>query len=115
MKKAIFFFVFVVGVISCDDDKAPKYLLSEDEMVGIMVDIHMAEGMASSLPVSYDSSKKLYPLFESRVFEKHQVVDTTYTKSLEYYLRDTEKMKELYSRVIDSLNVKEKIGQEDDK
>ncbi|AGA78503.1 DUF4296 domain-containing protein [Echinicola vietnamensis] len=114
MKKTIFFFVFVIGVISCGDDKAPPYLLSEDEMVGVMVDIHMAEGMASSLPVSYDSSKKLYPLFESRVFEKHQVTDTTYTKSLEFYLRDTEKMKELYGRVIDSLNVKEKIGQEED-
>ncbi|WP_200976111.1 DUF4296 domain-containing protein [Echinicola sp. 20G] len=110
MKKLIFFFVLVLGCLSCRDDKQPKYLLSEDEMVGIMVDIHMAEGLASSLPVSYDSSKKLYPMFENRVFEKHQVADTTYTKSLEYYLRDAEKMEELYARVIDSLNVKEKEG-----
>lgn len=75
-----------------------------------MVDIHLAEGMASSLPISYDSSKKLYPLFESRVFENHQVQDSVYMESLEYYLRDTEKMEELYGRVIDSLNVKEKEG-----
>ncbi|GGZ27508.1 hypothetical protein GCM10007049_20430 [Echinicola pacifica] len=111
MKKLIFFIAASLIAFSCKDEKAPKYLLSEDEMVNIMVDIHMAEGMASSLPVSYDSSKKLYPLFESRVFEKHQVEDTVYTKSLEYYLRDTEKMKDLYSRVIDSLSVREKIGE----
>jgi len=97
-------------MFSCSEEGRPDYLLSEDQMVGIMVDIHMAEGLASSLPVSYDSSKKLYPLFEKRVFEKHQVADSTYVRSLEYYLKDTRKMEELYSRVIDSLNVKEKVG-----
>nr|WP_246581338.1 DUF4296 domain-containing protein [Echinicola shivajiensis] len=97
-------------MLSCSEEGQPDYLLSEDKMVEIMVDIHLAEGMASSLPISYDSSKKLYPLFESRVFENHQVQDSVYMESLEYYLRDTEKMEELYGRVIDSLNVKEKEG-----
>ncbi|WP_186756246.1 DUF4296 domain-containing protein [Echinicola salinicaeni] len=110
MKKIIIFIIALSGLLSCSKEGQPDYLLSEDKMVEIMVDIHLAEGMASSLPVSYDSSKKLYPLFESRVFENHQVIDTVYMESLEYYLRDTEKMEELYGRVIDSLNVKEKEG-----
>ncbi|UCS95559.1 DUF4296 domain-containing protein [Echinicola marina] len=110
MKKIIIFIIALSGLLSCAKEGQPDELLSEDKMVEIMVDIHLAEGMASSLPVSYDSSKKLYPLFESRVFENHQVADTVYMESLEYYLRDTEKMEELYGRVIDSLNVKEKEG-----
>ncbi len=99
-----------MGLGSCGDRNKPKGLLSEDQMVQIMVDIHMAEGLSSSLPVSYDSSRKLYPMFEHRVFEKHQVEDSVYRKSLQHYLRDAKKMEELYGRVVDSLNVKEKIG-----
>lgn len=110
MKRLIFFIVLIIGQVSCGDSNRPEGLLSEDQMVQVMVDIHMAEGLAGSLPVSYDSSKKLYPMFESRVFEKHQVEDSVYRESLQYYLRDAKKMEELYGRVVDSLNVKEKTG-----
>ncbi len=79
-------------------------------MVNVLVDIHMAEGIASSLPVSYDSSKKLYPMLEHEVYKKHEINDSIFRESLQFYLRDAGKMEELYSRVIDSLNVREKVG-----
>lgn len=79
-------------------------------MVKVLVDIHLAEGIASSFPVSYDSSKKLYPMLEQNVYEKHEINDSIFRESFQYYLRDAGKMEELYSRVIDSLNVREKVG-----
>lgn len=74
------------------------------------MDIHMAEGMASSLPIPYDSSKKIYPIFEKEVFLKHNIEDSVYMKSFEYYLRDAKTMERIYSRTIDSLALKEKLG-----
>ena len=95
---------------SCSGDPDPVDLLSEDKMVDILVDIHMAEGMASSLPIPYDSSKKIYPLLEKEVFLKHQVPDSVYMESFQYYLRNSAMMERIYARTIDSLALKEKIG-----
>lgn len=95
---------------SCSGDADPVGLLSEDKMVDILVDIHMAEGMASSLPIPYDSSKKIYPLLEKEVFRKHQIPDSVYMESFQYYLRNSAIMERIYARTIDSLALKEKIG-----
>ena len=76
-------------------------------MVSILVDIQLTEGKVSSLPVTYDSSQVLYSLMEKDIFSKHGVTDSVFTKSMEYYLEDAEKMDWIYARVIDSLVVLE--------
>ena len=76
-------------------------------MVSILVDIQLAEGKVSSLPVSYDSSQVLYTLMEKDIFLKHGVTDSVFTTSMEHYLEDAGKMDRIYARVIDSLVVLE--------
>ncbi len=77
-------------------------------MVEILVDIHMVEGIVSSFPIHYDSSRVLYPYLELEVFKKHSVPDSVFKSSLEYYMRDVTAMDRMYSRTIDSLHVIEK-------
>jgi len=110
VKKSIVIFLALVLSYSCSKSPQPESLLPEDKMVEILVDIHMAEGMASSLPIPYDSSKKIYPLLEKEVFAKHEVSDSVYRESFEYYLRDLKTMERIYERTIDSLLLKEKTG-----
>lgn len=112
MKKIIILFLILLMIDSCSFKKKPDGILSEDMMVNLLVDIHMAEGYVQSLSIPYDSSRKLYPVFEKEVFEKHQVPDSVYVQSLQYYLRDAAKMEELYSRTIDSLILKEKRAEQ---
>ena len=76
-------------------------------MVSILVEIQLAEGKVSSLPISYDSSQILYDLLERDIFSKHEVTDSVFKSSMEYYLEDAEKMDRMYARVIDSLVVLE--------
>lgn len=76
-------------------------------MVEVLIDIHLTEGLTSALPVAYDSSKVLYSLLEKEVFMKHEVTDSVFTQSMLYYLRDPAEMELIYSRVVDSLVVKE--------
>lgn len=75
-----------------------------------MIDIHLTEGLVSTFPIHYDSSRVLYPMFEKEVFKKHQLSDSVFLKSLEYYMRDARFMDRLYARTIDSLHVIEKEG-----
>ncbi len=99
----------------CEENPKPKDLLSEEEIVNVLIDIHLTEGIASSLPIPYDSSQVLYSLLEQEVFVKHQVQDSVFTRSMIYYLQDPAIMDRIYARVIDSLVVRESSGGIEDK
>jgi hypothetical protein len=107
----IIFLLFFI-IFGCGKNATPSGILDEDRMVEILIDIHLAEGLVSTFPINYDSSRALYPFLEQRVFEKHQLSDTVFMESLQYYLRDPKKMDRLYARTIDSLNVYEKVGEQ---
>ncbi len=108
--RLIFLLVLVFGLNACGDKEQPSGLLTEDEMVVVLIDIHFTEGVASAMPIPYDSSQVLYSLLERDVFEKHQVSDSVFNESLMFYLQDPEVMNGIYSRVIDSLSYKESSG-----
>ncbi|MDN3686756.1 DUF4296 domain-containing protein [Cyclobacterium jeungdonense] len=110
MKLTYSVFALFILLVSCDGKEKPEELLSEDKMVEILVDIHLAEGFVQSLSIPYDSTKVLYPILEKQIFEKHGIADTVYINSLEHYLLDASKMEYLYERTIDSLTLREKIA-----
>ena len=76
-------------------------------MVEVLIDIHLTEGVVSSLPMAYDSSRVLYSLLEKDVLKKHQVEDSIFTQSMLYYLQYPSDMEDIYARVVDSLVVRE--------
>lgn len=109
MKRILVAFLFSILAASCDSNQVPAGLLSEDKMVNVLIDIQLTEGMVSALPVPYDSSQVLYTLMEKDVFLKHGVEDSVFYNSMIFYLEDAKKMDQIYSRVIDSLVVKESL------
>jgi hypothetical protein len=108
VKNLIIVLISIFILQSCGRNRLPEGILNEDKMVEILVDIHLAEGLVSTFPIHYDSSRVLYPYFEWEVFKKHSVPDSVFKKSLEYYMRDVKKMDRMYARTIDSLSVIEK-------
>lgn len=100
---------FLLSLGSCGRNSPPPGILSEDEMVNVLIDIQLTEGIVSALPIAYDSSQVLYSLLERDVFEKHAVQDSVFTHSMLFYLEDAAKMNRIYARVIDSLTVHESI------
>jgi hypothetical protein len=99
--------LLLVLSLACTSNSTPQGVLEEDLMVSILVEIQLAEGKVSSLPISYDSSQVLYNLLERDIFSKHGVTDSGFVSSMEYYLEDAEKMDRMYARVVDSLVVLE--------
>ncbi|RIW12037.1 DUF4296 domain-containing protein [Algoriphagus lacus] len=92
---------------ACERNSTPGGILSEDQMVKVLIDIQLTEGIVSALPIPYDSSQVLYSVLEKEVFSKHGVEDSVFTKSMLFYLEDAKKMDRIYGRVIDSLTVLE--------
>ena len=110
MKNLIIIFICIFFFASCGRNRLPEGILVEDKMVQILIDIHLAEGLVSTFPIPFDSSRKLYPYLEAELFFKHNVSDSVFIQSLEYYMRDPVIMDRLYARTIDSLSVYEKVG-----
>jgi hypothetical protein len=108
-KTAVIFSILII-LFSCESEKLPEGILDEDKMVEVLIDIHLAEGLVSTFPIHYDSSRILYPLFEKEVFKDHQIPDSVFRTSLEFYMKDTKTMDRIYARTIDSLHVIEKSG-----
>jgi hypothetical protein len=107
VKRILAALILLTIVGSCGQDSIPDGILSEDQMVKVLIDIQLTEGIVSAIPIPYDSSQVLYSLMEKDVFAKHGVQDSVFTKSMIFYLEDASKMDRIYGRVIDSLTVLE--------
>ncbi|TDQ13514.1 uncharacterized protein DUF4296 [Algoriphagus boseongensis] len=108
MKRILLPFLILIFASSClSKKKTPEGLLDEEQMVAILLDIQLTEGIVSALPIPYDSSTMVYGLLEKEIFLKHGVPDSVFTSSMKYYLEDAAMMEKIYARVIDSLMVKE--------
>jgi hypothetical protein len=87
----------------------PEGVLSKEEMTAVLIDIYILESQTKEIKVHFDSAKRVYNIFESRVFEKHGLQDTTYRKSFVYYQDHPELLDEIYGMLVDSLSLREKL------
>lgn len=89
--------------------KRPKGILSESKMEKVMVDYHLAQGMAEAAE-SGDVEATRYKYIQA-VFRKHNITEAAFDSSLVYYFENSEKFLEIYNNV--SLKVQaqaEKFG-----
>lgn len=98
----------ILTVCSCANEKkkiTEEGLLTEDEMVNLIVDVHMFDATISTYNSLEKKEIKLTPeCYDSLVLSKHDCNDSIFRKSLEYYSLEG-KIKDIYEKVIDSLNV----------
>ncbi|MEM7550109.1 MAG: DUF4296 domain-containing protein [Bacteroidota bacterium] len=117
--KNSFLAVSIILMISCSTERNPDYrlpppadLISEDKMVTIILEARIKEAWLNEAGIKYDSAQKLFEyIYEPEILKNNQVADTTFLKSYQYYLSDPDLMKDIYGRVIDSLNIKQKLSQ----
>lgn len=87
--------------------------MSEAQMIGVLIDVHLAEAKINQLRISKDSASKVFNIFEKDIFEKHQIKDSVYKMSYTYYLDNPKKMELIYNAVVDSLSLREQLHKAD--
>ena len=105
--------VLLLGIItftSCNRDRTlterPSQLLSQQEMVSFLIDLHLAEAKMNYIKVGKtDSLEMIFRNYEKYLMNQHGFTDSVYLLSYEYYLDHMELMDEIYSDVVDSLSV----------
>lgn len=95
-------------LIACShEDSKPKNVLPQEKIVPVLLDIYMAEGKVNDLRISHDSSVAIFDVYEDKIFEKHQIVDSVYRASMSYYFANPDQLEGIYETVLDSLNLRE--------
>ena len=109
MKKWTFILCIVMLTASCNSilRSRPLGTLSENEMVSVLVDIHLTE---ATLRLANDSITRLNDTNDIRirfaqVFKKHDIQPDDFNQSLTFYLEHIEELDKIYIEVINQLTV----------
>jgi hypothetical protein len=85
-------------------------ILSTEQMVSFLIDLHMTESNISSRNFNRDSSMKIFNTIDESLYRKHHTSDSIVQKSLYYYAQNPEVYDKIYESVIDSLSVIQTTG-----
>lgn len=83
----------------------PADVLTKDEIVPVLVDIHLVEGARSGKLVLGDTNQ--LPDYYARVYEKHNITAEEFRKSFDWYAQNPIQAKEVYAAVIEELSIME--------
>ena len=93
------------GLFGCSSEKEmPEDLLTKQQMIGFLIDIHVLEGKVDLLKLKKDTSTLIFNTFEQEILKEHNIDKDIYYKSYQYYMEDVKGMNEIYTAVVDSLN-----------
>ncbi|MBT1687910.1 DUF4296 domain-containing protein [Dawidia soli] len=100
--------VAVLVLLSCGGrQEVPPGVLNRDEMVKVLAEILITEDKVSKLGVASDSAYKVSDLFRARLFEKEGMTDSLFRQSMNYYIEHPKEMQQIYTILVDSLNLRE--------
>jgi hypothetical protein len=115
MKRYVFYIPVILLLISaCNDEvvKRPSKLISRDQMISVLVDIHLSD---AAFQIRRYSSEDLKDISESdlyySVLKKHNMADSVFETSLIYYSGKPKEFEKIYTRVINRLSEMEQEEQ----
>lgn len=110
MKKYFLFLAISIFSLSCRDiektQSAPENLLTKEQMINIMTELHMAEAKTSTARLPSDSAHMLFLHLQERVMLKYNTDTAQYNSSYKWYAENVKQMDEIYSAVVDSLEAR---------
>jgi hypothetical protein len=95
----------LTGCAIPEEVKPPPKLLAKEELVGVLVQLHLLEARVESSRLSPDSARALFQQQKSEILRKNNIseADSVLPRSYRYYAVNNKDMDEIYKVVIDSL------------
>ena len=98
----------LMAMFSCSKPKTiiPAGVLTEKEMIPLLVDIHIAQAAASIYSASDSAMYNMNEMLPY-ILSLHHVEKATYDSSIGFYTRHPELMQQMYEEVINELSKEE--------
>lgn len=85
----------------------PADLLSKEQLVPLLADLHVLEARVEGSRLSMDSARALYQSEQKNLLWKRGTTDSTFLRSYRYYGIHGKDLDEIYGGVIDTLKLRE--------
>ncbi len=96
--------LFVVLHACKGNEPPPEGILSEEKMVELLVDIHLAEGIKQTGETTLDRTHLQISDMYQAVFDHHGITEEKFRESFEWYARRELLFDRVYEKVIERLN-----------
>lgn len=100
-------FIFILIFTQCTKEKKPEGLLSEAEMISLMVEMYIAEGKITMSRITRDSAAILFDPYEEALLSKRGLSDSLLKANYDYYLQKPNELERILDAVIDTLSLRE--------
>ena len=110
--KTVFLILVICLCTFCSKRKAenPKGLYPMEQVAVFLKDLYMLEQKVKNLRLPDDSSKVIFAHYEKILYEEHNMTDSMYRKSFEYYMEDIKGLSKIYEIIADSLSLEERLA-----
>jgi len=106
--------ILVIGLLfSCASNETPDYVIPQEEMIDIIVDIHIIDGMMTVHTVRREILRQKTSNLYDEVFARYGYTRSDFDTSIYYYSLNINDYDEMYKEVLNKLSEKEaKIKEE---
>lgn len=93
--------------VSCQKDTPPQGVLNQTEMVQTLKSLYIFEEHVSRFGLKPDSARTYFQRLESRLFKQMGIDSVQFQRSFDYYVKHPDEWEQVYSALVDSLNLQE--------
>lgn len=90
-----------------DEPVPPARLLPREQMVSVLVDLHVTESRVEATRLPPDSARVLFRELSKPLYARHQTDEATFRQSLNYYAIHGKDLEEIYGIVVDSISMRQ--------
>ena len=108
MKFCLVALCFLLGCVK--EIEIPKEVMTKNQMISLLIDIHILEAQTGQIAIPKDSSRALFKYFEGDILKENGIDDSLYYKSLVFYYDNPQLMEQIYEAVVDSLSLYERMS-----
>ncbi|WP_420580920.1 DUF4296 domain-containing protein [Reichenbachiella sp.] len=109
MKKYFLLINVIVG-FGCNQTVNDVEVIPPSKMIELLIDIHILEARVDKLRITNDSSFAVFNTLEKEIFDLNDITKEEYERSFQHYLARPRELDQIYSVVVDSLNLIQKRG-----
>ncbi len=109
--------LIAIFIFSCGQDKkVPDYVIPQSDMINIVIDIHLTDGLLTVKEVRRDLTSKDSINYYDAIFNNYGYSRTDFDTSVYYYSKNINKYDQIYAEVLNRLNEMEtELIQEENK
>ncbi|WP_460576387.1 DUF4296 domain-containing protein [Hymenobacter coalescens] len=85
----------------------PAKLLPREQLVGLLVDMHITEARVEAARLQQDSARVLYRQEAKALYWRHGTDEETFKESMRYYAIHGKDLEEIYGTVVDSISMRQ--------